>query len=122
LKIALPRLKTVHAPKTSSPEMKAEGLSHYANYHRKNILQEEFRICKWLEKAEICFEGVNCALGHGCPREAGTQDEPPAAPMGSAGRAGALLFFLVAGTVAADQIFPTSGDHTRSFARSLGRH
>jgi hypothetical protein len=36
--------------------------------------------------------------------------------------AGVLLFFLVVGTVVADQIFNTSGEHTRAFARSLKRY
>jgi hypothetical protein len=34
--------------------------------------------------------------------------------MGLAGRADLLFFFLVVGTVAADQIFTTSGEHTRA--------
>jgi hypothetical protein len=37
-------------------------------------------------------------------------------------RAGVLLFFMVVGTVAVDQIFNMSGEHTRAFARSLKRY
>jgi hypothetical protein len=37
-------------------------------------------------------------------------------------RVGVLLFFLVIGTVVANQIFNMSGEHTRAFARSLKRY
>jgi hypothetical protein len=66
-------------------------------------------------------DGAGAGRGGG----GGGADLAPADLEEAAGRArhaGMLLFFLVVRTVITDQIFTTSGEETRAFARSLKRY